>query len=131
MTKERKNDERKKERKNEKYAILGEDPEKGQSKKAWILDIDSYQKIDPQKYFVTTGEATVKIEVLVKDLENLTKNIKKLKKQLIKTKDESDYLETCWEGGNLIVKKKEKRSRSKKMDKNQKDKGEEKGTTKK
>lgn len=100
--------------KNEKYAILGEDPAKGQSKKAWIVEIDSYNKIDPKEYFITTGEATVKIDVLINDLENLTKEAKKLKKQLIKTKGESDYLETCWESSNLIVKKKEKRSRAKK-----------------
>jgi len=42
------------------------------------------------------------------------KNIKKLEKEFITTKDESDYLETCWEDGHLILKKKEKRSRAKK-----------------
>jgi hypothetical protein len=96
-----------------KYAALGDQPEQGQSKKAFILDIDSYKKIDPREYFITTGEATVKIEVLLNDIKDLTKELKNLQKELIRTKDESDYLETCWEGGNLVIKKKEKRSRSK------------------
>lgn len=99
-----------------KYAILGNKPKQGQSKKAWIIEIDKYKKIDPREYFVTTGEATVKIEVLLDDLKDLTKEMKNLQKELTKTKDESDYLETCWEDGNLIVKKKEKRSRSVRKD---------------
>jgi len=101
-------------KKKKKYAILGNVPEQGQSKKAFILEIDNYEAIDPKEFFITTGEATVKIDVLLKRLEKLTKDVRKLKKKLIDTKGESDYLETCWEDRDLIVKKKEKRSRAKK-----------------
>ncbi|MHA1372227.1 MAG: hypothetical protein ACTSRA_21210 [Promethearchaeota archaeon] len=99
-----------------KYAILGNTPEQGQSKKAWILEIEKLQKIDPKYFFITTGEATIKIQVLIDVIKDLLKDVKKLQKVFIATKDESDYLETCWEDGNLILKKKEKRSRAKKED---------------
>ena len=89
-----------------KYAILGEEPKTGQSKKAWIIPIDEYLAVDPKYYFITTGEATLKIDVLIDDLHTALKQAKKLKKVLINTKGESDYLETCWEDGKLIVKKK-------------------------
>jgi len=103
-----------------KYADLGNQPEQGQSKKAFILHIDEYKKINPRDYFITTGEATVKIEVLLEDVKDLLKELKKLQKEMVRTKDESDYLETCWEDGNLVLKKKEKRSRAKKEDKTKK-----------
>lgn len=93
------------------YATIGETPKKGQPKKAWVIPIDEYAQIDPKKYFITTGEAIVKINVLLDDLRQLSKDINKLKKLLVKTKDESDYLETCWCGGKLLVKKKDKRNR--------------------
>ena len=95
-----------------KYATLGNEPEQGQSKKAWILEIEEYKKIDPRYYFITTGEAIVKVDVLLDDLKELTKEVKKLKKECEKIKGDSDYLETCWEDNKLILKKKEKRSRS-------------------
>lgn len=98
--------------KKEKYAILGDLPEHGQSKKAWILKIDEFKKINPRDYFVTTGEALTKTEVLLNDLKELTVDIKKLQKELVKTKADSDYLETCWEDGKLLLKKKEKRPRN-------------------
>jgi len=97
-----------------KYATLGNTPEQGQSKKAWIFEVDKLKKIDPRQYFVTTGEATVKIKVLIEDLKESLKNAKKLEKEFADTKGESDYLETCWEDKKLILKKKEKRSRAKK-----------------
>lgn len=95
-----------------KYAVLGNHPEHGQSKKAWVLKIDEFKKIDPKDYFITTGEALVKTEVLLNDLRDLTKDIKKLQREMVKTKADSDYLETCWEDGKLLLKKKEKRSRN-------------------
>lgn len=92
-----------------KYAIIGTEPKYGQSKKAWVVLIDEYKKIDPKQYFITTGEGTVKVKVLIDDIKVLLKEAQKLQKQLIKTKGESDYLETCWEDGKLIMKKKERR----------------------
>ena len=80
------------------------------------MEIEKLKKIDPKYFFITTGEATVKIQVLLDELKDLTKDVKKLQKLFITTKDESDYLETCWEDGDLILKKKEKRSRAKKED---------------
>lgn len=96
---------------NSKYVNIGETPGKKQSKKVFIVPIKEYEPINPHEYFITTGEATTKIDVLIDDLTEQLKEMKKLKKLLIKTKGESDYLETCWEDGNLVVKKKEKRSR--------------------
>ena len=94
-----------------KYAMVGKSPEHGQSKKAWIVPIDEYKKMDPKYYFITTGEAIVKINVLLKDLKESMKQMQNLKKIFVKTKGDSDYLETCWEDGNLLVKKKDKRSK--------------------
>jgi hypothetical protein len=96
----------------EKYAVLGNEPIPGQPKKVFLVPIEDYSSIDPKAYFVTTGEATVKIDVLIEDLQNMVRHAKNLKKELIKTKGESDYLETCWEDGDLLVKKKEKRTRA-------------------
>jgi len=92
-----------------KYASVGNPPEHGQSKKAWEVPIDTYTKVDPKQYFITTGEAIVKMGVLLKDLANLTKEMRKLQKQMVKTKGDSDYLETCWEDGKLLIKKKDRR----------------------
>lgn len=94
-----------------KYAKIGEEPQKGQSKKIWTVPIDEYRKIDPKEYFVTTGEATVKIDILLEDIKELSNELRKLKRQLIKTKGDSDYLETCWESSELLIKKKEKRGK--------------------
>jgi hypothetical protein len=95
-----------------KYAQLGESPQEGQSKKSWIVPIDEYHEIVFRSYFITTGEATTKIDVLIEDLNEALKEAKKLKKELIKTKGECDYLETCWEDGDLIVKQKIKRGKN-------------------
>ena len=97
-----------------KYPIIGCVPSNNQSKKVWVVPIDKYKKVDPRDYFITTGEAIVKIDVLLKDLKELTKNICKLKKSLIDAKGDSDYLETCWENNKLLVKKKDKRLRGNK-----------------
>jgi hypothetical protein len=94
-----------------KYATLGEEPVVGQSKKAWVLPIDEYEIVDPKYYFITTGEATIKINILINALSTGLKQARKLKKLLEKTKGESDYLETCWEDGKLLVKKKEARKK--------------------
>lgn len=95
-----------------KYATLGNEPKTGQPKKVFLVPIKDYSSIDPKSYFVTTGEATVKIDVLIEDLQNMVKHAKNLKKIFVKTKGESDYLETRWEDGDLLVMKKEKRIRA-------------------
>lgn len=97
----------------EKYARIGEKPEQGQCKKTFKIPIEDYRTIDPKKYFVTTGEATTKIKVLLNDINELAREARKLQRLLEKTKDESDYLETAWEDGSLLVKKKVARSRKK------------------
>ena len=94
-----------------KYPLLGEERQDGQSKKVWVVPIDQYVCIDPKQYFITTGEATVKIDVVINDVSELLKSLKKLKKQLEKVKDDADYLETAWDNGDLVVKQKYKRTR--------------------
>lgn len=97
------------------YAYVGEDPEEGQSKKTFILDISHLQEIIPENYFVTTGEAIAKLEYMMEQIKGLSKECKKLKKKLEKTKGDSQWLETHWEGsGVLLVKKKDSRSKDKK-----------------
>ncbi|MBD3407280.1 MAG: hypothetical protein GF411_14275 [Candidatus Lokiarchaeota archaeon] len=94
------------------FAMLGDEPVGGQPKKVWEVPIDQYKAIDPRQYFVTTGEAIIKIDQLIGDLKNLQSNIKKLRTRLLKAKSESKYLETAWEQNKLIVKRKDPRRKS-------------------
>lgn len=98
----------------EKYARIGEKQEQGQCKKTFVVPIEEYKTIDPKYYFVTTGEATTKVKVLLNDINELAREVRKLQRQLEKTKGDSDYLETAWEDGKLLIKKKVARSKKKK-----------------
>ena len=97
------------------YAVLGQEPKKNiikrlsQNERIFIVPIDKYKTICPKDYFITTGEATIKIDVVIKDLKQLLKEMIELKKLFIKTKGESSFLETCWEDRQLLVKRKEAR----------------------
>lgn len=69
--------------------------------------ISEYLKIiDPEKYFVTTGEAIQKMDSMINDANNFIKAAKKLKKSMLKARSNSKYLETGWEDGILVLKQK-------------------------
>ena len=96
----------------ENYAYVGEDPIDKQSKKAFVFDIDNeLPPICPKDYFITTGEAIEKFDYMVKQIKNTLDKCEEIRKKLVKTKGESNWLETCWENNNLLVKKKESRSK--------------------
>ena len=91
------------------YALVGEDPADGQPKKAFLLDLSDLKSIIPKDYFVTTGEAIVKLDYMINDIQTLLKESRKLKKKLERSKGDSKWLETTWEDNQLIVKKKDAR----------------------
>lgn len=69
--------------------------------------ISEYLKaIDPERYFVTTGEAIQKMDAMIKDANDFLKAAKKLRKKMLKAKSSSKYLETGWEDGILVLKQK-------------------------
>lgn len=77
------------------------------NKGACCVIISEYlNSIEPEKYFITTGEAIQKIDILIEDINKLLKSAKKFRKSLIKAKGSSKYLETGWEDGVLILKQK-------------------------
>lgn len=95
-------------------AVVGETPTEDQDKKTFLFPVDDIRTIVPKDYFITTGEAIIKLDVLIGDLQETLKKAKSFKKKLIKTKGSSKWLETGWDGsGNLLVRKKEARPRSK------------------
>jgi hypothetical protein len=96
----------------EKYALIGNEPQPGQPKKTWRVPIDELPVVDPKSFFITTGEAVVKTDYMIEQIQNLLKEVRALRKKLLKSKEESKYLETCWENGVLIVKRKDPRKKS-------------------
>ncbi len=95
------------------YAQLGFEPVKGQNSTAWFIPEGAviYDNKSPKSFFTTTGEATIKIDVMIQHLQQQLKEARKLKKLLVMTKAENKYLETCWESGILLVKTKNSRAR--------------------
>lgn len=96
----------------EKYASLGDEPQAHQPKNAWKVPINNFKPIDPKSYFITSGEATVKVKKLEEDAWRLAGAIRSLRMQLEKTKGVNKYLETSWDEGRLIVKQKNPRPRT-------------------
>lgn len=62
--------------------------------------------LDPSKYFITTGEALEKMDKMLNDATEFIVQAKKLRKLLLKARSDSQYLETGWEDGVLILKQK-------------------------
>lgn len=71
-----------------------------------VIISDYLKPINPKDYFLTTGEAIQKIDILINDINSLLKSAKKFKKNLVKAKASSKYLETGWEDGILVLKQK-------------------------
>ena len=97
-----------------KFAMIGDDPIEGQPKKVWEIPIEELNVVVPKDYYVTTGEAVKKLDVLIEDTQELLKQAKRLKKKMLQSKGESVYLETSWVDHTLICKRKDPRNKNKK-----------------
>ncbi len=69
--------------------------------------------IDPKAYFVTSGEAVRKAEQLEKDLWFAAGQARKLRNLLKVAREKAVYLETEWNDGRLILKRKNPRNKDK------------------
>ena len=119
------------------YALLGSEPRHDQVKKSWlfpdisltfptIFDENGEAVIDPSRFYITSGEAVIKTERLVKEIDiKLTKNyslfvneqLSDLKEEITEflillrnTRGDSKYLEItkCEDGtfnGNICARK--------------------------
>jgi len=85
-------------------------------KGVWELDLcafhESLKVIDPQAYFITSGEAVKKTERLCLDLKCALEAAGKLLAALKSLKDDAKYLETQWESNKLLLKQKNPRPTS-------------------
>lgn len=90
---------------------LREDKQKG----VFELIVDEFVKtIDPNRYYVTSGEAVAKAEALEKDLWRAAGDARRLVKILKETRGEALRLECGWSGeGRLILKQKNPRKKKK------------------
>lgn len=69
--------------------------------------------LDPKSYFVTSGEAVRKAEQLEKDIWLMAGKARQLRNLLKKARDKAVYLETEWNDGRLILKRKNPRNKDK------------------
>lgn len=90
------------------YAKLGDEQLPGQPKDIWEMpDLDKeLPPIIPSAYFITSGEAVMKAEKLVKDSYSMAVKAKALFKKLQRAKGDKKYLETARENGRLLLKAK-------------------------
>ena len=66
--------------------------------------------IDPHQYFITSGEAIAKAEKLEKDIWLMAGKARQLKNLLKKARGPAVYLETEWNDGRLLLKRKNPRN---------------------
>lgn len=71
-----------------------------------VIVSEHLSALDPARYFVTTGEAIEKMDKMLADAAEFIVRAKKLRKLLVKARSDSQYLETGWEDGVLILKQK-------------------------
>lgn len=67
-------------------------------------------ELDPKTYFVTSGEAVRKAEQLEKDIWKMAGKARKLRNYLKKARGPAVYLETEWNDGMLVLKRKNPRN---------------------
>lgn len=93
------------------YCKLGERREEHQPDGIYELILSEFvTAIDPKTYFVTSGEAVRKAEQLAKDLWKMAGQAQKLQNYLKKARGPAVYLETEWNDGRLILKRKNPRN---------------------
>jgi hypothetical protein len=87
-----------------------------QPKGVWYIDIESFHEalkvIDPKQYFITSGEAVKKTEVLCTDLKAALQIATRLLTIFKTLKADAKYLETQWENQRLLIKTKNPRPSS-------------------
>lgn len=97
----------------EPYAKLGNTPIIGQPKDWWDITeaLADLKSVSPSEYFITSGEAVKKAEKLVQDSYSLSVKARAFRDKLKKTRGSRTYLETAREGGKLLVKAKDPKSK--------------------
>lgn len=84
---------------------------------AFSINIEDLLKpVNPSEYFITSGEAVEKSKRLDKDIWKLAGDCRKFLNFMKKVKGKAEYLEIGWEGGVLIMRRKDSR-RKKKLEK--------------
>ena len=93
------------------YAKLGETPEPPQPTGVWDITeiLASLTAIDPQSYYITSGEGVRKADKLVKDLYSIAVKARAFKRKLERAKGKAKFLETCRENNRILVKQKYQR----------------------
>lgn len=76
-----------------------------------VID-DLIGTLDPNDYFITSGEAIQKVKQLEKDAWRLAGEARKLVKLMEQAKGSAKYLEVTWEEGILTLKRKNPRKKS-------------------
>ena len=95
------------------YPKVGEKAEITDQPGVYCLIIEDWiKKFDPNYYFVTSGEAVEKAKAMEKAAWKLAGDAKKLVNALKLARASAKYLEATWESGNLILKQKNPRNKS-------------------
>jgi len=96
----------------EPYALLGEEPLPRQPKDVWDITsaLKELKAVNPNEYYITSGEAVKKAEKLVKDAYSLAVKSKAFLKKLQNARGKKKFLETSREENRLLVKSKNPRS---------------------
>jgi len=78
-----------------------------------VLDLTKFfvaEEVNPNNYYITSGEAVCKAEQLIKDLQEMLRNAKVLFKHLTDLRGDNKYLETELRDKKIILKVKNPRS---------------------
>ncbi|MEM3097480.1 MAG: hypothetical protein QXU32_02005 [Nitrososphaerales archaeon] len=96
----------------EPYCKIGHKPQPHQPDDIYELVLSEFvSAIDPKNYFVTSGEAIQKAKKLEQDLWHMAGEARKLRRLLEKARGSAVYLETEWQDGHLILRRKNPRSK--------------------
>lgn len=97
-----------------KIANIGEEIQEHQLKDTFRLNVSEYvNKIIPDTYFLTSGEAVQKTEQLIEDLKQALKGAKSMHKDLLNARKANKYLETEIDKGEIILRIKNPRDKKK------------------
>ena len=95
----------------EQYCKLGNHRKEHQPDGIFHLVMKDFMTpIDPNTYFITSGEAIAKAEKLEKDIWTMAGKARQLKNLLKQARGPAVYLETEWNDGRLLLKRKNPRN---------------------
>lgn len=95
----------------EQFCRLGKNKKEHQPEGIYQLVLKEFMTpIDPHQYFITSGEAIAKAEKLEKDIWLMAGKARQLKNLLKKARGPAVYLETEWNDGRLLLKRKNPRN---------------------